>query len=188
MGSNPHYTGASSSQNPDGHVIGGGAPARTDGGYPAATSHPEPKPELAPPPPDTSDWSDKPNNTWHHKVGSGVHVHRDKLHDVARALESDLNELQTVLQQVSTRCNVGRAHLGDWDAALQLGTTFENAYTAFTQYYADLTSGYQSVIRRLHKSAGIYADTEYSTEADVRGVQSGSNEDSRTQDSDTSWT
>jgi hypothetical protein len=185
MGSNPGYTGPSHTT-PRGGVIGDGQNQLSGAGGPYHVP-PRHEPEPAPLPPDTSNWSGKPNSIWNHHAGKGVDVHRDTLRDVAKALGNDLKELEAALAKVHQKGNVGRAQLGDWDAAIQIGTTLENAYSAFTQYYSELVDCYSGVIERLQKSAGIYHDAENTTDAGVRSVEASAEGGATAQNTGNSW-
>jgi hypothetical protein len=97
-------------------------------------------------------------------------VHRDKLHDIARALQRDLDNLKDAGTRGSLwslqnggRGQVTAAELGHYPAGEQIAQTCSNAYDHIGSTYQAFLDSYQDVITAIRQSVDHYDRAEDAT-------------------------
>ncbi len=105
------------------------------------------------------------------KAGSGFHVDRDQLNQVASAMQDDLTMLQNTLQTLYGG-GVGGSTLGGWDTADAMGNNSGQAYYGISTFYQNLSTVYDQVISYLHATVQNYADSEDASTTAARSVGS----------------
>lgn len=104
------------------------------------------------------------------EAGKGVDVHRDKLKDIAKALQKDLDELSGYNKgtaknlQAGSRGLVTLAELGNYPAAKGLAGTTKNAYDVIGTEYQEFLDGYQALINAIKRTADNYEGAEQTNE------------------------
>ncbi|MFC4584687.1 hypothetical protein [Sphaerisporangium corydalis] len=83
-------------------------------------------------------------------VGEGIDVHHDRVKNLLKALEEDVERLKGVnagtVAHLRVNGRVTPAHLGDWDAAQQLAAVFSQGHTSLTMSYEKLITQYEAAI------------------------------------------
>jgi hypothetical protein len=104
-------------------------------------------------------------------IGDEVMVHRDKLHDVWKTLQRDLDALKewgsgtlNDFQHGSKNALVTAAELGHYPAGEQIAGTCKNAYEAVGGVYNTFLTSYQDVITAIKNTAENYDRAEQATE------------------------
>jgi hypothetical protein len=118
----------------------------------------------------------QPDSGWKsYDQGKNVGVDRDKLEQIAKNLEDDLNKLKPKLDDVTNKANSFTVqHLGGSQTAGELYSAAQRAYQGFTQYYGEIEAAYKGIIENLRRAAKGYADTEDANTTDARSAYSGS--------------
>lgn len=104
------------------------------------------------------------------EAGKSVDVHRDKLKDIARTLQADLDELNGYGKgtaknlQAGSRGLVTLGELGDYPAAKGLAGTAENAYEVIGTECLEFLTGYQALINAIKRTADNYEGAELANE------------------------
>src|SRR6266545_2405857 len=98
-------------------------------------------------------------------VGDELVVHRDKLHDVARALQRDLDDIKEAgtsgsLWSLRNQGMVTAAELGHYPAGEQIAVTCKNAYDHVGDTYDAFLTSYQDVINAIKQTADNYDRAE----------------------------
>jgi hypothetical protein len=100
------------------------------------------------------------------QAGKGVDVDRDKLKDIAKVLQGDLDELRGYGKgtaknlQSGGRGLVTMDELGNYPAATGLAGTTKNAYDVIAAEYEEFLQGYQQVINGLLGTRDRYQRAE----------------------------
>jgi len=97
-------------------------------------------------------------------------VHRDTLRQVAKAMETDIQDVQATLADLYQNGLVSEGQLGSWDAPTSLASATVSAYAGITQFVNDLVAAHAAVVERINRSANAYNDAESSNTAAVQSV------------------
>ncbi|WP_248961027.1 hypothetical protein [Sphaerisporangium perillae] len=80
----------------------------------------------------------------------GVDVHHPSVKNLLKALEDDIEQLRGykagTAQHFKTHGTVAPAHMGEWDAAMQLHGVFSQAHTGLTTSYDKLVAQYEAAL------------------------------------------
>jgi hypothetical protein len=83
-------------------------------------------------------------------VKDGVEVHHPTVTNLLKALDEDITRLKGVnagtVRHLRVYGTVTAQHVGEWDAAQQLGTVFTQGHTALTGSYDKLIAQYEAAI------------------------------------------
>ena len=115
-----------------------------------------------------------PNRTWGYSTGKDYMVDTDQLKILAGALEQDLHELESALQNVASTGPITTQHVGWSDAGQEFAQLAAHAKQGFSQYYRELTDGYRAVIGNLYRSAGDHKKADEFTVHAAMSVDTGS--------------
>jgi hypothetical protein len=101
-------------------------------------------------------------------AGDEFVVHRDKLHDVARELERDLQELRDARTKGSPSSLqhgglATAAELGHYPAGEQIAVTCKNAHQHIGHAYDMFLNSYEAIINAIKNTAAGYDSAEQAT-------------------------
>ncbi|MEV0403555.1 hypothetical protein [Actinoallomurus sp. NPDC050550] len=120
------------------------------------------------------------------QVGKGIQTHRDKLHDVWKALQGDLDDLNKhvtkgslfELQSMDGSTAKGlltQQDLGEYPAATGVYNTTKTAYNVIGGVYSQFLDSYQAMIDTIKRAAGNYDNTEAANVQSARNAQTTTN-------------
>ncbi|GAA4635972.1 hypothetical protein GCM10023196_083780 [Actinoallomurus vinaceus] len=146
---------------------------------PPSQSHPESAPSdlpslLARPitsgSPTTHPWGQRPwPSDGKEKISPSVH--RDRLRELARRLQRDLNRYERLAGHLRRAGNLNAADIGQWQAAQDLHTTHQEAHGALRQLFDAHVNAYASLIARINQTAQAYDDAEWETTTAIRKIE-----------------
>jgi hypothetical protein len=117
---------------------------------------------------------DKPemNSKWGHEASKGYHMTPEGLRTLATAMERDMGELQSIVQNNRTdMAATGAVGKDDWPAGHDFAKLASKAQSDFGDFYTDLIGTYQDVIARLRTTANNGEKGEDDTHKAVRAQQ-----------------
>ena len=83
-------------------------------------------------------------------AGDGIEVHHPTVNNLIKALQDDVDKLKGnqagTVQHLRVHGTITTAHVGQWDAAQQLGTVFSQGHTSVTTSYEKLIAHYEATI------------------------------------------
>jgi prefoldin subunit 5 len=103
-------------------------------------------------------------------IGQGIAIDRDKLKNIAKALQKDLDELSKHQSGTPSDLRQGEkgmvtdAQLGKYPEAEVLAGSVSNAYEKIGSTYDDFLTAYQKVIDSINKAADNHQNAEDATQ------------------------
>jgi Excreted virulence factor EspC, type VII ESX diderm len=96
-----------------------------------------------------------------------LHVKPDVLNQVADALQQDITNAQSVLQQLEGLGPQLQAAMGQWPTGQSFGYMVQDALTQVTQIHQQLIQAHSALVQRLQTTAVQYGDAEATNTATV---------------------
>ena len=97
-------------------------------------------------------------------VKDGIDVHHPRVKNLIKNLEADVERLKGInagtLQHLRVYGAVTSAHVGEWDAAQTLATTFTQGHTAVTTGYQSLITQYETTLEAIKTAFGNIENAE----------------------------
>lgn len=123
------------------------------------------------PPKDPGAWDVPPPQNLPPAGGKEIRVHRENLHNVAKALHDDLQELNKAGAQGSPdelhqthggnpKAMLNQEDLGNYPAAQGVYATVKTAYSTIGSTYSEFLTGYDNIVKTLTANAKNYDNTE----------------------------
>jgi Excreted virulence factor EspC, type VII ESX diderm len=114
-------------------------------------------------PPAVSSWSVQ-------DPGKVLYVKPAVLNQVADALQEDITNTQTVLQDLQEIGAQLRPAMGQWPTGQTFGYMVQDALTQVTQIHQQLIQAHTDLVGRLHTTAAQYGDAETGNQTSVKAV------------------
>jgi hypothetical protein len=114
-------------------------------------------------PPTVSSWSVQ-------DPGKALYVKAPVLNQVADALQQDINNTQTILQNLQQVAAQLQPAMGQWPTGQTFGYMVQDAFTQVTQIHQQLIQAHTALVERLHQTAAQYGDAETNAQSSVNTV------------------
>ncbi|WP_433181240.1 hypothetical protein [Actinoallomurus sp. CA-150999] len=98
-------------------------------------------------------------------------MHREKLRELARRLERELERYEKLARHLHRAGNLSAADIGQWQAANDLHTTHQEAHAALRQLFDAHVNAHASLIARINQTAQAYDDAEWETTTSIRKIE-----------------
>ncbi len=102
--------------------------------------------------------------------GKVLYVKPQVLNQVADALQEDINNTQTVLQNLQGIGAQLQPAMGQWPTGQTFGYMVQDALTQVTQIHQQLIQAHTALVQRLHQTAAQYGDAEANSQSSVNAV------------------
>ena len=102
--------------------------------------------------------------------GKALHVKAPVLNQVADALRQDINNTQTVLQNLQEIGAQLQPAMGRWPTGERFGYMVQDALSQVSQIHQQLIQAHMALVERLHQTAAQYGDAETSAQSWVNAV------------------
>lgn len=120
------------------------------------------------------------------QVGKNVNTNRSKLHDVWKALQADLDDVNKhstkgslfdfqSLDGSTAKGLLTQQDLGEYPAATGVYNTTKTAYSTVGDVYGQFLDAYQEMIKTIKRAAGNYDEAEAATQQSARNAQTTTN-------------
>lgn len=108
------------------------------------------------------------------KVGDGVDMHHPSVRNLLKALREDVERLKGVgagtPQHLRAYGKVTTSHVGEWDAAQQLGVVFDQGHTAITTGYDRLVAQYEAAIAVIEAAYQNIGKAEHASDVGLKDL------------------